>query len=312
MLDKVEPSLRSILLGILEEMERQQRDRVTKNEFNELKEVVRELAEAQKKTEKRVGELAEAQKKTEERLCRLEDTVKELAEAQKRTEERLCRLEDTVKELTEAQKKTEERLCRLEDTVKELAEAQKKTEERLCRLEDTVKELAEAQKRTEKRVGELAEAQKKTEKELGNLAKQVGGLSNAVGYGIEDRLMPYIPAYAKRIFGVEISKVSRKNIEYDAERYDEVNILAEGKDANGDPVYLVGECKAQPGKKDVDRFAAMLERLSIKLGKNIQAMLIGYTFTPQVEKYMAGRYPAIKPAKTYEIEMGASGKGFAG
>ncbi|MGB9713338.1 MAG: coiled-coil domain-containing protein [Dissulfurimicrobium sp.] len=256
MLDKVEPSLRSILLGILEEMERQQRDRVTKNEFNELKEVVRELAEAQKKTE--------------------------------------------------------ERLCRLEDTVRELAEAQKKTEERLCRLEDTVRELAEAQKRTEQRVGELAEAQKRTEQELGNLAKQVGGLSDAVGYGIEDRLMPYIPAYAKRVFGLEILRVSRKNIEYGADRYDEVNILAEGKDANGNPVYLVGECKAQPGKKDADRFAAMLERLSAVLGKNIQAMLIGYTFTPQVEKYMAGRYPTIKPVKTYEIEMGAIGKGFAG
>ena len=71
MLDKVEPSLRSILLGILEEMERQQRDRVTKNEFNELKEIVHELAEAQKRSE--------------ERLSRLEQTLIELAEAQKRT-----------------------------------------------------------------------------------------------------------------------------------------------------------------------------------------------------------------------------------
>ena len=72
MLDQVEPPLRSILLGILEEMERQQRDRVTKNEFNELREVVRELAEAQKGSEERLG--------------RLEDMVRELAEAQMRTE----------------------------------------------------------------------------------------------------------------------------------------------------------------------------------------------------------------------------------
>ncbi|MGQ9500132.1 MAG: hypothetical protein ACUVQ6_07260, partial [Dissulfurimicrobium sp.] len=182
------------------------------------------------------------------------------------------------------------------EVLRELAEAQKRTEQR-------IKELAEAQKRTEQRIKELAEAQKRTEREYGNLAKQVGGLSNAVGYGIEDRLMPYIPAYAKKMFGVEILKVSRTNIEYSADKYDEVNILAEGKDANGNPVYLVGECKVQPGKKDVDRFAAMLKRLSTTLGKNIQAMLIGYTFTPQIEKYIAGRYPTIKPAKTYEIEM---------
>lgn len=36
---------------------------VTKTEFNELKEVVKELAEVQKRTEARIEELAEAQKR---------------------------------------------------------------------------------------------------------------------------------------------------------------------------------------------------------------------------------------------------------
>ncbi len=44
---------------------------VTKVEFNELKEVVRELAEAQKRTELKVEELAEAQKRTEETVRQL-------------------------------------------------------------------------------------------------------------------------------------------------------------------------------------------------------------------------------------------------
>src|SRR3972149_5133301 len=79
---------------------------VTKVEFNELRDVVRELAEAQKRTEQRVGELAEAQKRTEERLTRLETIVGELAEAQKRTEQR-------VEELAEAQKRTEAALEKL-------------------------------------------------------------------------------------------------------------------------------------------------------------------------------------------------------
>lgn len=52
---------------------------VTKEEFNELKAVLKELAEAQKRTEAKVEELAEAQKRTEAR-------VEELAEAQKKTE----------------------------------------------------------------------------------------------------------------------------------------------------------------------------------------------------------------------------------
>ena len=44
---------------------------VTKKEFNELKDIVGELAEAQKRTEQRINELAEAQKRTEEELRKL-------------------------------------------------------------------------------------------------------------------------------------------------------------------------------------------------------------------------------------------------
>ncbi|MCX7754312.1 MAG: hypothetical protein N2117_03575, partial [Anaerolineales bacterium] len=76
---------------------------VLTREILELPEIVRELAQAQKRTEKRVEELAEAQKRTEQR-------VEELAEAQKRSEERLTRLEQVVAELAEAQKRTEEEL----------------------------------------------------------------------------------------------------------------------------------------------------------------------------------------------------------
>jgi hypothetical protein len=65
---------------------------VTKAEFNELKDVVKDLAEAQKRTEARVEELAEAQKRTEAR-------VEELAEAQKRTEIELRTLTVAVKNL---------------------------------------------------------------------------------------------------------------------------------------------------------------------------------------------------------------------
>jgi hypothetical protein len=83
-----------------------------------------------------VRNLAEAQRRTEERLERLEATVAELAEAQRRTEERL-------EALVEAQRRTEERLERLEVTVAELAEAQRRTEERLERLEVTTKTLVD-------------------------------------------------------------------------------------------------------------------------------------------------------------------------
>ncbi|MCK4425746.1 MAG: hypothetical protein KAV69_03280, partial [Deltaproteobacteria bacterium] len=57
MLNAVDPSIREVLYAILEEIEKQQKERVTKEEFNELKEIiadlsgnVRGLAEAQNRT----------------------------------------------------------------------------------------------------------------------------------------------------------------------------------------------------------------------------------------------------------------------
>jgi len=93
---------------------------VRRRDFNELAAVVRELAEAQRRTEQRVD--------------RLEVAVQELIEAQRRTEQRL-------EELAEAQRRTEQR-------VEELAEAQRRTEE-------VVRQLVEFQIRAEKRLDRL-------------------------------------------------------------------------------------------------------------------------------------------------------------
>ncbi len=93
---------------------------VRREDFEALQAAVRELAEAQRRTEQRLEELAEAQRRTEQRL-------EALAEAQRRTEERL-------EALAEAQRRTEERLDHLEAVVARLAEAQLRTEETLNKL----------------------------------------------------------------------------------------------------------------------------------------------------------------------------------
>ncbi len=82
-LEIVEPRLREVLLAILEEVERNREESVTKKEFSAFAEktensfqrvwkAIEELAQAQKRTEERVEELAQAQKKTEETLVRFE------------------------------------------------------------------------------------------------------------------------------------------------------------------------------------------------------------------------------------------------
>jgi len=79
---------------------------VTKDEFNELRDAIKQLIEAQNRTEERVEQLAGAQSRTEEK-------VEQLAEAQSKTEERLDQLAKGQIQLTEAQRKTEEGLAKL-------------------------------------------------------------------------------------------------------------------------------------------------------------------------------------------------------
>jgi hypothetical protein len=254
----------TVLTNLLIKMYNDINQTVTKAEFQELRVVVGELAEAQKRTEERVEELAQAQKRTEER-------VEELAQAQKRTEER----------------------------VEELAQAQKRTEER-------VEELAQAQKRTEESIKELTRAQRENEKILKNfmvafddLKKQVGGLSMVVGYGIEDDLMPLMPQFVQNTYKVKSCEVERKYILYDNGSYDEVNLHIRAK-RNGKDIYIIGECKAQPGKKDIDRFGKMLKRIRNHYKSDIYGFIVGYTYHPEIEEYC--KKHAIDIFKTYEIK----------
>ncbi|GIV83311.1 MAG: hypothetical protein KatS3mg052_0318 [Candidatus Roseilinea sp.] len=114
---------------------------VLTEELLSLPDIVRNLAEAQRRTEQRLEELAEALQELAEAQRRADQRLEELAEAQRRTDQRL-------EELAEAQRRTDQRL-------EELAEAQRRTDQRLEELAEALQELAEAQRRTEETVRRL-------------------------------------------------------------------------------------------------------------------------------------------------------------
>ncbi len=69
------------------------------SDFSELKEIVRELAEAQKRTEERLNKLTERVDQLTERLDQLTLRVDQLVEAQRKTEEEIRALTEQVKNL---------------------------------------------------------------------------------------------------------------------------------------------------------------------------------------------------------------------
>ncbi len=200
-LEILEPGLKNLLWMILEEIERHREDSVTKTEFNELKEIVRDLSHA-------VKDLTLAQARTEQRLEELTLVQTALAQAQTRTEQRL-------EELTLAQTA--------------LAQAQARTEQRLEELTLAQTALAQAQARTEQEIAKLSHG-------LNTTRSQVGGLSKSVSYALENEAFRKLPAYLKTHHQLEITeRFVRRFI-----GGEEINLFAKAT-RHGQEVLIVGE-----------------------------------------------------------------------
>ena len=135
-------------------------------------------------------------------------------------------VDDRVREI----KVTREDFNALKQVVEELAQAQKKTEERLGRVEAAVKELAQAQKRTEEELCSLVREHAKTR-------EMVAGLSDTVGYGLENQAYKALPRLLERDFDLKIKdRLARRYIVYKDGKEDEVNVYGWGmKDGKKNP-----------------------------------------------------------------------------
>ena len=189
-LDILEPPLKEILWTILDEIEQHREVSVTKTEFNELKEIVRELgqttkalAQAQERTEQRLINLAEAQNRTDQRWteaqARTDQSLANLAEAQNRTDQRLANLAEAQARTDQSLANLAEAQARTDQSLANLAEAQNRTDQRLASLAQTQEEFAQAQKGVMKAIGELTQAQQQTEQEVTKLSHSLEKLTQA-------------------------------------------------------------------------------------------------------------------------------------
>jgi chromosome segregation ATPase len=149
-------------------------ERATEENFNkvwtaigELTNKVNQLAEAQRRTEERLNEF---ERRTEENFARVWEAIERLTARVDDLTVRLDKLTERVDQLAEAQRRTEERLNQLALRVDELTE-------RLNRLTERVDDLTVRLDRLTERVDQLAEAQRKTEERLNQLALRVDELT---------------------------------------------------------------------------------------------------------------------------------------
>ncbi len=192
-----------------------------------------------------------------------------------------------VSELAEAQRNAEARLTRLEQTVHELTEAQRNAEARLTRLEQTVHELAEAQKKTEQSLNRLI-------KRVDHLEERVEGISNSIGYTLENLSYKRLPLLLKKE-GINIKeKLIRRYYEEN-----QINIWGRARRADKE-ILILGEVKVRPSRKEINRFIKICDRIKKKESKDAFLVFVAHDYHPSVERYL--REKGIRYYWSYELE----------
>ncbi|NOY65648.1 MAG: chordopoxvirus fusion protein [Nitrospirae bacterium] len=168
------------------------------------------------------------------------------------------------------------------------------TKEEFRELRETVAELAEAQKKTEEELKKLVSEHRKTR-------EQLGGLTHTVGYILEDRAYRGLPELLKRDFGIEVTTpLKRDYIELSPGRYEEVNIIGRGR-RNGQEVLIVGECKTQLKKADIDSFIRFVKKVKDILPEDKILLTVTYQASPPVREY--AKQKGIKLYFSYEMPI---------
>jgi type I site-specific restriction endonuclease len=282
-----EPSQAEVLTRFLARLYKELADTVTKGEFIELTKVVQELSRNVKTLSERVDRLAEVVEGLEKRVSSLEVRVGEL--------------EKVARELVEAHKSAEGRLTRLEVAVERLQEAQRVTEER-------VRELTEAQRRTDEKIKELTEAQRRTEREIQRLTRsleetreQLGGLSDTVGYTLENAAFRALPKLLRRDYGLIVKgRLKRGYLKDIKGRAVEVNIIGEGT-KNGKKYTIIGEGKVRLSKRAINEFIKKRVINFQGIFKDIFPVLVTHMISePDAEEY--AREKGIALYYSYDFE----------
>jgi hypothetical protein len=172
---------------------------------------------------------------------------------------------------------------KLTEVVYDLGEAQKRTEMR-------VEELADAQKRTEIHVDELARSQQEMrvtmqdmqgslqemQRAVTDLAKQVGGLSNAVGANLEDFACDLVPELLEKYWRFATVSAGPEELTTADGVGREFDVVVRGT-IDGRPVTVLCETKATVSTTEVSKFLRIVEKVREAYpGEDIRPLFFGY------------------------------------
>ncbi|MEI6241440.1 MAG: hypothetical protein WCR51_13715, partial [Planctomycetia bacterium] len=114
-----------------------------------------------------------------------------------------------------------------------------------------------------------------TEFAVENLAKQVGGLSNALGGSLEDFACDLVPEILEKHWRLDVISAQPEDIEI-GDAHCEIDLVVRGT-IDARPVMVVCEVKSAVSTTEVARFMKVIQRLrTAHLGQDIRALFFGY------------------------------------
>jgi hypothetical protein len=165
-------------------------------------------------------------------------------------------------------------------TKKEFNQFVQRTEENFAKVWEAINELAQAQKRTEEELRKLVKEHVKTR-------TQLGGLSNTVGYILENEAFKAVPDLLKKEFGLEVTKrLVRKFVPDDQGNLIEVNIIGQAT-KDREEFIVIGESKSQLSKNKVSEFLRKkLQPLERTFKEKVFPIMVTHMISePDVEDY---------------------------
>jgi predicted nuclease with TOPRIM domain len=182
------------------------------------------------------------------------------------------------------------------DLTKRMDELTQRVDTLAIRMDELTVNVSRLERKVEDLVGEM----KGIKMTLQDIRQEIGGMSHAIGYGLEDQSYLTLPPILQRDHAITLKgRLKRGFLETGRNKYIEINIWGQGE-RDGKSIEIIGEAKTQLKKRDVDKFLQTLQAIQPHIDHSIHPVCITYQTSPSVIQYAKDK--GISLYFTYDLQ----------
>jgi ABC-type transporter Mla subunit MlaD len=228
-----------------------------------------------------IAELRAVVEKHSEQIAENTRAIAELRAVVEKHSEQIAENTRAIAELRAVVEKHSEQIAENTRAIAELRAVVEKHSEQIARNTQAIERL-------ERAVEELVKAEQRLTRRTDDIARQLGGISMNIGYFLENEAYEALPPLLERDYGVRVlTPLTRDFVEDDKGNEYEVNIFGEGE-RDGEQLLIVGECKMQLSKQEIDRFLRRKIKPVQRIfsGRTLFPVMVAHTITTKrVQRY---------------------------